>query len=249
MREDYHLGITLTTNEWIVVLQDKTLTNDLDISILQTMYSFEGHKASASQIGRILGFKGENFSSPINAEIGRFGKRVVTKYPIRFTKRDDGTERKWDIFFDGWSDKSRFIWQLKAELRYALIQTGLTGELQLAEEIPIEEIEILFEGAKRTITINSYERNSKAKQLCKENYGTTCQVCDFDFELKYGKIGRNFIHVHHLTMVSDIGQNYEVNPISDLRPVCPNCHAMLHKQNPPLTIEELKKIIEENANR
>ena len=49
-----------------------------------------------------------------------------------------------------------------------------------------------------------------------------------------------FIHVNHLTQVSDKKQEYKVNPIADLRPVCPNCHAMLHKDNPPVTIEELK---------
>ncbi len=40
--------------------------------------------------------------------------------------------------------------------------------------------------------------------------------------------------------LSEIGQEYKVDPINDLRPVCPNCHTMLHKQNPPLAIEELK---------
>ena len=68
-------------------------------------------------------------------------------------------------------------------------------------------------------------------------------VCDFDFQKTYGKIGKNFIHVHHLTKVEDIGNKYEVNPINDLRPVCPNCHSMLHKQEPPLTIEELKLLL------
>jgi 5-methylcytosine-specific restriction enzyme A len=55
-----------------------------------------------------------------------------------------------------------------------------------------------------------------------------------------GDIGKGFIHVHHLTQLSDIGQGYEVDPVKDLRPVCPNCHAMLHKKNPPYTIDEIK---------
>ena len=68
-------------------------------------------------------------------------------------------------------------------------------------------------------------------------------VCNFDFEKIYGKIGQNFIHVHHLTKVADIGNKYEVNPIKDLIPVCPNCHSMLHKQEPPFTIDELKSLL------
>jgi 5-methylcytosine-specific restriction protein A len=41
--------------------------------------------------------------------------------------------------------------------------------------------------------------------------------------------------------VADIKGKYEVDPIKHLRPVCPNCHAMLHRQEPPFTIEELKE--------
>jgi len=43
--------------------------------------------------------------------------------------------------------------------------------------------------------------------------------------------------------LEDIKDEYEVDPINDLRPVCPNCHAMLHRKKPPLTIEELETII------
>lgn len=57
----------------------------------------------------------------------------------------------------------------------------------------------------------------------------------------YGEIGNGFIHVHHLVPLSAIKENYHLDPINDLIPVCPNCHAMLHRQNPPLTPEELKQ--------
>ena len=87
------------------------------------------------------------------------------------------------------------------------------------------------------------ERNPHARKKCIEHYGLSCVVCDFNFEKVYGQIGKEFIHVHHLTQVATIKQEYKVNPIQDLRPVCPNCHSMLHKQNPPLTIDELKDII------
>lgn len=46
--------------------------------------------------------------------------------------------------------------------------------------------------------------------------------------------------MHHLTQLSKIGQGYEVDPVNDLRPVCPNCHAMLHKRNPPYAIDKLE---------
>ena len=62
-------------------------------------------------------------------------------------------------------------------------------------------------------------------------------------EKTYGEIGKNFIHIHHLVKISDIKEEYMIDPIEDLRPVCPNCHAMLHKKEPPFTIEELKGML------
>lgn len=134
-------------------------------------------------------------------------------------------------------------------------QQSLDGNIQneepvfndekLAEELPDEISEQLFEGAKKTITINAYERSVKARQLCIEHWKAVCAVCDFDFEERYGELGKGFIHVHHLTPVSKIGSTYEVDPINDLRPVCPNCHAMLHRQEETMTIEKLKSIMAE----
>ncbi|MGG3580918.1 DUF3427 domain-containing protein [Priestia megaterium] len=103
------------------------------------------------------------------------------------------------------------------------------------------------EGSVKQIKVNVYERSSDARQKCLNYYGYKCSVCEFDFEQKYGKIGKEFIHVHHLLPLSEIGEEYIINPIEDLRPVCPNCHAMLHKRKPyAYTIEEMKDIIKQH---
>jgi 5-methylcytosine-specific restriction protein A len=48
--------------------------------------------------------------------------------------------------------------------------------------------------------------------------------------------------------LAQVGGEYQVDPIADLRPVCPNCHAMLHSRRPtPLSIAELKRIIDGNG--
>jgi hypothetical protein len=111
----------------------------------------------------------------------------------------------------------------------------------------VDEKAILFEGAKKRITVNSYERNVKARHTCLEYYGYTCTVCNADFEKTYGIIGKDFIHVHHLKEISDIGNTYKIDPKIDLRPVCPNCHSMLHQRKPCYTIDELKQIIAKTA--
>ena len=105
------------------------------------------------------------------------------------------------------------------------------------------EFENLPEGAKLRVEVNKYERNPLNRMACIRFYGCNCQVCGFNFEKTYGNLGRDFIHVHHIIPVSLLGPNYSVNPIHDLIPVCPNCHYMLHKKNPPLTVSELKSLL------
>jgi 5-methylcytosine-specific restriction protein A len=233
----------LTATQWTEILQDESLTNKLDIAIFQTLYSFDGHQAYASQVGRILGNSGKAPHGVLNLEIGRYAKRIAEHYDINFTERSRKKFKYWDIFFNGWDDDKFFVWQLRPELVEALQETSLTGDEPFPDEIPTNEQNILFEGAKKTVIVNAYERNSKARELCIKHYGTICIVCDFDFEQKFGEHGKGFIHVHHLTPISEIGEHYEVDPVKDLRPVCPNCHAMLHKVEPSLTIEELKSMI------
>lgn len=101
----------------------------------------------------------------------------------------------------------------------------------------------LVEGLKTTIKVNKYERNPKARISCLEYFGYDCSVCSMNFKDVYGEIGKEFIHVHHLKEISLIGEEYEVDPIKDLIPVCANCHAMLHKRKPAFSIAELKALL------
>ena len=113
---------------------------------------------------------------------------------------------------------------------------------RLAEEITNQEG--FLEGAKKTLTVNSYERDERARTACIAHHGFRCAVCDFLFSEKYGGIGEKFIHVHHIIPVSEIGENYLVDPIKDLIPVCPNCHAMIHTTRPPLTVAQLRSSLD-----
>lgn len=110
------------------------------------------------------------------------------------------------------------------------------------ETLPEEIRGSYLEGTFKVIKVNKYERNVDARRQCIRHYGCHCQVCDFDFSV-YRRIGEGYIHVHHLVLISTIGKEYEVDPISDLRPVCANCHAMIHMRNPPYSIEELRDIL------
>jgi 5-methylcytosine-specific restriction enzyme A len=116
-------------------------------------------------------------------------------------------------------------------------------QFSLPEEIPHSFT--FREGAQRIITVNSYERNSRARQACIDHHGAICSICRFDFAEKYGEMGHGYIHVHHLTPIAEVGDEYELDPIADLRPVCPNCHAMIHSRIPAYTIDDVKRAIGE----
>jgi 5-methylcytosine-specific restriction enzyme A len=105
------------------------------------------------------------------------------------------------------------------------------------------------EGSRKQIRVNAYERSQTARTECLRHHGYLCAVCGFAFERVYGDIGSGFMHVHYLRPLHLCEKNYKVDPIADLRPVCPNCHAMLHKPEPALAIEELRARIVLSAPR
>lgn len=95
--------------------------------------------------------------------------------------------------------------------------------------------------------VNIYERNPRARVICIAHHGKICVCCGFNFFEVYGDIGKDFIHVHHLKLISEAKEEYELDPIRDLRPVCPNCHAMIHRKDPPFTIEEIRSMMSKNV--
>lgn len=108
-----------------------------------------------------------------------------------------------------------------------------------------DNIDKYHEGAKITVEVNKHERNSSARVKCITYHGCYCHVCGINFEDIYGEIGRNFIHVHHIVPLNEINEEYSVNPETDLIPVCPNCHAMLHKKlnGKYISVFELKELL------
>ncbi|NDZ12705.1 hypothetical protein C7T35_10110 [Variovorax sp. WS11] len=127
------------------------------------------------------------------------------------------------------------------EPRLTAFLAPLFDELEPTPEYADEFVEPsrVVEGAKKQVTVNAYERDSAAKPRCISRWGIACVVCSFDFGAAYGELGEGFIHVHHLRPIHTIGESYELDPENDLRPVCPNCHSMLHRRKSALSIEEL----------
>jgi predicted HNH restriction endonuclease len=110
------------------------------------------------------------------------------------------------------------------------------------DELPDDSPEYR-EGKKKSVTVNVYERNPAARQACINRYGSTCYICGFDSGKKYGKDFEGMIHVHHIKMISETDHEYTVDPVNDLRPVCPNCHMVLHSRKNGVTIDEVRAML------
>lgn len=129
---------------------------------------------------------------------------------------------------------------------YFLALLKLYDKNEKGQKLKINEYKKFAEGKSKYVPVTIYERSKYARKECLKYYGYNCYVCDMNFENMYGEIGRKFIHVHHLIELSLIGKEYIVDPIKDLRPVCPNCHSMLHKTIPAMAVEDLQQLLNLN---
>lgn len=102
------------------------------------------------------------------------------------------------------------------------------------------------EGAIKEYQHKKRERNKKLIQKAKHIYlakgDCRCQICEFDFSKRYGELGKNYIEAHHTIPVSELTENSETK-VEDLAFVCSNCHRMLHRKRPWLSMRDLKQIL------
>jgi 5-methylcytosine-specific restriction enzyme A len=162
-------------------------------------------------------------------------QNLIPDAPIqgRRTDRDKAPNDSIHIFLD----------HISNEFKKDTVETNYPDEANMeSKKFP--------EGAKQTVLVNKYERNLEARAQCLKIHGTRCKICDMSFMETYGYFAEDFIHVHHITPLHEISENYQVNPEKDLIPVCPNCHAMLHKTEKgiPMTVERLKLLYEISKN-
>ena len=130
------------------------------------------------------------------------------------------------------------------------IETTMGADAIASERIPQEIPDDYSEsGIGKKILVNKYERSPIARRRCLEIYGSCCLVCGFNAAEIYGQDFAGKIEVHHIVPINEVKQDYRVDPMRDLIPVCSNCHTMLHTKmkngNYP-TIELLRKRIAQN---
>ncbi len=231
---------SLTTKEWIDFLQTEREAN---IEILKIFYEQPKHMASHKELKVKYGLSTGKLNGAISNSIA---KRINKEYGIFPQKRINGKGYNWfTLVANGWQEEY-FIWQLKPELVKAMkiLYDDDKQSLKYVVENETKENFKYYEGRMSTKLTRYYERNSEARKKCLEINGYDCKICEMNFEKTYGEKAKDFIHVHHIVPISKFKSKYEVNPKTDLVPLCPNCHAIVHmKSFEGLAIDEIKNLL------
>jgi len=146
--------------------------------------------------------------------------------------------------FKGWSPA--IIYYLESVLMTTLPRPShlapAAARHQLVSPLPdeVDDSTPLPEGARYQVMVNAYERSPENRRRCIERHGTVCCICGFDFGAACGELFDGLIHVHHLRPLAEVGEEHSVDPEEELRPVCPNCHAVLHRRVPAYSIQEVQ---------
>lgn len=98
------------------------------------------------------------------------------------------------------------------------------------------------EGATTGRISTKFERSRFNRALSLAFHGYDCKACGMNMRDTYRGLKNNFVHVHHLNPVAEAGIT-KLDPIRDMVPLCPNCHAIAHMRNPPYTVLEIKQMI------
>lgn len=114
-------------------------------------------------------------------------------------------------------------------------------EEELYSEVHYEGVK---EGAKVEYYVSKYERNPKLRLKAIEIHGLNCSACNINLGEVYGELGKGFIEIHHVKPLYTLEGETLVNPETDLQPLCPNCHRMIHrKRDSIISVDELRDII------
>lgn len=137
-----------------------------------------------------------------------------------------------------------------ARIREAMSVGGI--DLEVAERVEADGITEAREGRVLTAVHVRRERNPKLIEAAKkkayaEHGALRCEACGFDFEAVYGERGAGFIEAHHTVPLAEADVDGRKTKIEDLALVCSNCHRMIHRARPWLTVHALKKIIERKS--
>ncbi|GAB4129005.1 MAG: HNH endonuclease [Thermogutta sp.] len=218
--------------------------SDLHQLLFQLHYQAPDRTVTATQLAEWAKLPSHGI---VNLRYGRLGRKLCRQLGIEPELRPKDKYLYWSVWSRGWKDtQGHFLWQMLPQAAAALEQLGWVAtatDFKLPDEV--SETDQFIEGAVSRILVDAYERNPEARRRCIAAHGTDCVVCGFNFGTQYGPEAEGYIHVHHIHPLSSIRGSHTVDPVRDLRPVCPNCHAFLHLGKKDRKIEDVRRLLRE----
>ena len=117
--------------------------------------------------------------------------------------------------------------------------TVLTDETMISEG----RIEMVKKYAKK----RSKALRDAAVKYYTRNGHIECCACSLEFSSHYGAIGKNYIEIHHLNPICEYDGEVRLDldeAIRELRPLCANCHRVVHLHNPILSIQAVQDALQ-----
>jgi len=228
-----------TTDEYIAAFRQLNIAPHHK-KMLQAHYHAPNRTLTPTQMSKAIGYLNFNAS---NLHYGKLGKLVGEKLGWSPTKKESQGGVAVYILAEIEQSGQECLWIMRPQVAQAIEKLELIAGNYVIIPEEVEEASHLYADAVRSISVNAYERSIVAREKCILHHSCKCSICEVNLADIYGEIAHGHIHVHHLRQLSEVNAKYQVDPIHDLRPVCPNCHAIIHMKKPPFTIEEIKSFI------
>jgi 5-methylcytosine-specific restriction enzyme A len=209
------------------------------VAMLRAHYLAPNHTITWTQLGKLVGWTGD----AVNLQYGLFARRVARQLGI------DEKPSFWVFVLVTWGAGKDPVtgfqtFVLRRPVLAALKRLGIfTSESKDLLPVEVDPSDPIHEGTRFQVMVNAFERDPEARRQCMAAHGTDCCICGLNFGAAYGPEAEGFIHVHHVKPLSEIGREYVVDPVRDLRPVCPNCHAVLHLGDKCRTVDNVKRLV------
>lgn len=215
-------------------------------AFLQKHYLAKDHAATMRELAMALGYKNYNAA---NLHYGTYAGKVADYFIQKRVLSADFKDKKCNIvlFVKKFVPEKELVLYMEDNLVKAIEKMRLVN-LSARSHIKLPVLDsddpVSYEEGNGVLKkVWRYERNTQARRECLNHYGYACAACGINFGERFGEEFEGLITAHHLEPVS-FGGKRTTDPVSDMRPLCPNCHAMVHYQrgsNNPRSIDELKK--------
>lgn len=119
-----------------------------------------------------------------------------------------------------------------------------SGQISDSDLCVTEGAERFIEGKLKDVVMRRRERDPAARAACLAKYGYSCYACGTNLRQRYAGLLVEVIHVHHEEPLSEAKAQRVFDPVATMKPLCPNCHCVEHSRNPPYSINELRRMIQ-----